>query len=142
MGIENFSLDSETNIQSWISTGQRLSVSKMNMSYRTKDGDLITPMSNLISKYYYVLQPYIYECTMTDKEFLLYKGNVKKLSKDLYGTTELWFAILYINNMVSVSEFKKKKIKLFRDSIFDAINELKTLCETDLIKNKDEIESS
>ena len=24
MGIENFSLDSETNIQSWISTGQRL----------------------------------------------------------------------------------------------------------------------
>ena len=53
---------------------------------------------------------------MTETEFLKYRFKPKLLSYDLYGSTELFFAILYTNGMCSIKDFDRKNIKLIRKS--------------------------
>lgn len=52
-------------------------------------------------------------------EFYFYKP--KLLSYELYGTTELWLALLRINGMRNISEFNKSIIKVYTP---DQIQEL------------------
>ena len=60
---------------------------------------------------------------MTDSEFNKYKYKPKLLAYDLYGSTEFFFAILFINGMYSIKDFDKRNIKLIRKS---AMSELLT----------------
>lgn len=51
---------------------------------------------------------------MTDTEYNKYRLKPKLLAYDLYGSTELYFAILFINNMYSIKDFDRKTIKLIK----------------------------
>ena len=59
----------------------------------------------------------------------------------MYNTPELASSLLYINNMISITEFTKKTINIFTEDIMDIINELMSLNEDDLKQNKVDIES-
>ena len=50
---------------------------------------------------------------------LFYKP--KSLSLELYGTTEMWLALLRLNSMRNITEFKKQVIKIYNP---DVITEL------------------
>ena len=65
-----------------------------------------------------------------------YKFKPKSLSMDLYGTTELWSAILRINDIISISEFSLKKIRLFTTDILSVLNEVLILEEGNIKENK------
>lgn len=96
--------------------------------------------NNLLNKYSELLDDYIIETTLTDDEFVDYKYKPKSLSLDMYGTTELWSSILAINNMDSVVEFNKKKIKLFRDDILEMLEEILILEEDNIRVNNHDME--
>ena len=49
---------------------------------------------------------------MTDSEYHKYRFKPKLLAYDLYGSTELFFTILYINGMYNIKDFDRKTIKL------------------------------
>lgn len=51
---------------------------------------------------------------MTDAEYHKYRFKPKLLAYDLYGSTELFFAILFINGMYSIKDFDRRNIKLIR----------------------------
>lgn len=51
---------------------------------------------------------------MTEEEFIKYKFKPKLLAFDLYGATELYFTILYINGMYNIKDFNRKTIKLIK----------------------------
>ena len=51
---------------------------------------------------------------MTDNEFNKYRFKPKLLAFDLYGSTELFFAILFLNGMYSIKDFDRKTIKLLK----------------------------
>ena len=53
---------------------------------------------------------------MTDTEFNKYKYKPKLLAYDLYGATEVYFAILFLNGMCSIKDFNRKNIKLIKKS--------------------------
>ena len=49
---------------------------------------------------------------MTDSEYHKYRFKPKLLAYDLYGSTELFFVILYINGMYNIKDFDRRIIKL------------------------------
>ena len=53
---------------------------------------------------------------MTDSEFNKYRFKPKRLAYDLYGSTELYFAILFTNGICNIKEFNRKNIKLIKKS--------------------------
>lgn len=131
----------QNTMDKYVQEGKRLPFSRANNLFRTREGEVITPYQTIVCRYYDSLKPYIEDKTFTDEEFEKYKFNPRFLSYDLYGTPELWADILYINNMVSVTSFKKRTIKVFKASIIDAMIEIKLIIENDLIDNKQEIEN-
>ena len=77
------------------------------------------PIHDFFLKYRDQLQDAIQVYDISEEYF--YKP--KKLSLDLYGTTELWLSLLRINNMVNISEFHMPIIQVYHpDRIRDYIN--------------------
>lgn len=139
--FKTFAPYDENKMDGYIKEGKRLSFSRATNLFRTKAGNIVTPYQTIVCRYYDSLKPYIEVKTFTDEEFEKYKYQPRFLSYDLYGTPELWADILYINNMVSVTAFKKRTIKVFTPSIIDALIEIKLIIENDLKDNKKEIEA-
>lgn len=51
---------------------------------------------------------------MTEAEFLKYKLKPKLLAYDIYGSTELYFTILFINGIYDIKDFNRKNVKLLK----------------------------
>lgn len=135
MKFSTFQPYGESSMDRYVEKGKGLLFSRVSNLFRDKQGDVITPHQTIVCRYYDSLKPYITTKTFTKEEWEKYKFNPRTLSYDLYGTPELWADILYINNMVSVAEFKKETIKVFEESILDAIIEIKKIIEKDLAEN-------
>lgn len=138
-GME-FELKGLTTISEWVNKGRLLDFSNERISYKESFDDMIMNVSSLLSNHYYAFTSYIVDFEFTEDEYIKYKYSPKMLSLDLYNTTELWSAILFINNMTSISQFKKKKIKLFTPDIIEIFREAMDLYKDDLAKNKNRID--
>lgn len=77
--------------------------------------------------------------TMDETRLDHYAYNPKLFSYDIYGTTELWFMILQINEMHSVSEFYKPKIKTYSSRIINQLLEIFDLEKDEYERNYSEI---
>ena len=135
-----FSPDDIHQLDKWVEEGKDLAISHDALCLKTKTGDVIAPYQSLVCKYYYALLPFTHELELTDNDYIKYKNNPKLLSQDLYGTPELWSSIMYINNIVSIADFKKKKLLVFGTDIMNKLEELMVLAEEDITKNKLELE--
>ncbi len=72
---------------------------------------------NILSLYEKELSEHLDEVELDENEKHIYDMNLKKLSHDIYGTTDLWFTIAYFNNLKSPIEFTNFKfIKVLRQS--------------------------
>lgn len=134
-----FEPDGVYNVSDWIDEGKDLGISHDALCLKSRDGDVIIPVQTLVCRYYYALVPFTSTLTFTDEKYQKYKNNPKRLSQDLYETPELWSALLYINNTVSIADFKKRTIRIFDKTIIAKLEELMVLAEEDLTKNKLEI---
>ena len=136
----SFEPDNVNQLDEWIEEGKNLGMSHDNLCLKVRDGDLITPYQTLVCRYYYALVPFTHTITLTDEEYVKYKNNPKGLSQKLYETPELWSSLMYINNVVSISEFKKKQLVVFRRDIISKLEELMVLAAEDIEKNRIEIQ--
>ena len=75
-------------------------------------GEIIrVPSMSLMNKYRYYLKEIVtIKFKITDEEFRKYKYAPKRLSFDLYGTTEYWSALLELNNCLSIIDFNNQWI--------------------------------
>ena len=86
------------------------------------------PFMSLMNKYKDFLSKAIDEVKLNDKLKIKYQYNPKAVSFDLYGTTELWDAILVLNNAKSIIDFTPSKIKYYNPSkLKPLLNELMIL---------------
>lgn len=91
---------------------------------------LVVPFGSIINKYRYFLKPLVLEIEFTHEMKMNYHYSPKRLSMDLYGTTEYWAALLELNNCKSVIDFNMDKVKVYDpDTILDMINEILILEE-------------
>lgn len=134
--FKNFAPYNEAYMDRYIREGKNLMFSRDTNLFKTKTGSVITPQQTITCRYYDSLKPYITTKILTKEEKERYKFNPRFLSYELYGTPELWADLLYINNMVSVAEFKKDTIKVFTTEIINALIEIKLIIENDLTDNR------
>ena len=70
-----------------------------------------------------------------------YRYKPKLLAYDIYGSTELFFIILFTNNMCDVKEFDKKKLRLLpQDSLEEIISYIYQSQQAFLSKNRQNME--
>lgn len=104
----------------------------------------------IISNYASILNPYmdyikktLVDYEISDKDMLIYKYKPKYFCLTTYGTMELWSLLLRVNNMKSIMDFKKNKIKIFdKILIFDVLNEIIILERHKTQKNNEEIDKA
>lgn len=93
-------------------------VEKKEISYRNlhttfcirKNDEVIqVPYKSMIREYMDLMENDAIKVSLPDDEVRIYKYKPKKLSYDLYGTTELWAAILELNKMYSTMDLTCEK---------------------------------
>ena len=72
---------------------------------------------NVLNDYMQELRQISFKVRLNNKEYYKYAYKPKLLSFDLYGTTELYFIILLLNDMADVKEFTKNPIYLPKPSL-------------------------
>lgn len=97
-------------------------------SIKLDDGTVIVfNMYSLLDRYMDDLENWITTIELTDNEYLKYRFQPKRLCMDVYGCPDLAPLILKINNMISLLEFDKQSIRMFKTSIIKVLNEIKML---------------
>ena len=69
-------------------------------------------VKNVLDDYLWELKNGAKKCKLNDEEFRKYQYIPKRLCSDLYGTTEVYYVILAINNMCDIKDFNSKIIYL------------------------------
>lgn len=77
---------------------------------------------------------------LSEDDFEKYEQAPQLLAYDIYGSTELFFIILYINKMYDIKQFKKKTIKLlYPDALSKILSQIYKSEEPTLTKLKNKI---
>lgn len=126
----------KTTISTIIESYDNEAITEGTIAFKEKINDeIVIKFHNLLSKYHDLMRKYIITVELTDAEYNRYKCLPNLMSYDLYGTPELGYSLLYINNMVSMMDFTKRKVKVFSNSISEVLKELIVLSKEDLDKN-------
>ena len=78
------------------------------------DGKSVLLTYNILNDYRKEIFDFVIPITLTDEEFQKYQYQPKKLAYDLYGSTEYYYMILFINSMTNIKEFNRRRINLMR----------------------------
>lgn len=91
----------------------------------------------ILSKYESDLEDEVISISLSPKEERRYLQNPKVLSYDKYGTTELWFLLLRLNEVGSATEFNMNPIKIYKKTILSRIAKIISLEKHILDENAD-----
>lgn len=98
------------------------------IKYQNSGEAVRLPLNSIIAKYKDYFDAYIDSVELTEEEQIRYRYSPKRFSEDMYGTTEYWSMILYINECHSMMEFEPTTIKyIVPQSITTIINEIMIL---------------
>ncbi|MCM1220481.1 MAG: hypothetical protein NC548_38945 [Lachnospiraceae bacterium] len=139
MAIGGFGPDNTSTVPSWIVAGKELVMSRDTLMMKVNESGVIYPYQSLTTRFGGLLNRYIIEYEFDSEEWDKYIYQPKRFCKDWYGTPELWGDILYINHMVSAVDFNTPRVKIFNESILEAIAELQAIYADDLAKNQLEV---
>ena len=93
-----------------------ISYYSMSLLERDSNTNIEYDVFNVVSDYMNELKEMSHSVTLTDTEYYTYRFKPKLLAKFLYGNTELYFIILWLNDMWSVKDFNLRTIKLIKNT--------------------------
>jgi hypothetical protein len=97
-----------------------------NFSIIEKINDVTFTDHNLIDEYIDILIPTCKNVDLSDEEYKKYKYAPDLLAYDVYGSTQLDFVVLAVNNMIDPREFTNKRIILPMSSVLSVfLSEIK-----------------
>lgn len=119
----------ESTIRDTIELGKELEITSNTLHYKkvitnSNNENFIFSISSIFDKYYELMKERTMTIELTDDEYRKYIYKPKLLSLDLYGTTELDFLLLRLNNMTSCIYFNKQTFKVFDKDITTLLNEI------------------
>ena len=119
----------ESKIKETIEVGKEVQITANTLHYKNvisnSNNELfVFSISSIFDKYYELMKEKSVIIELTDEEYRTYMYKPKLLSLDLYGTTELDFLLLRLNNMVSCIYFNKQTLKVFDKNIVSLLNEI------------------
>ena len=95
-------------LQDVIDTENRYDVNGVTIFTKTEDGDLIIRDTDLFTIYMRYIQPFITTYTVTKEQREHYARKPEWLSQDIYGTPELSWLLIMLNDMECASKFYLK----------------------------------
>ena len=105
----------------------------------------ITPQlileSSVLDRYLGILRDYRSTITVNDALRYKYKYAPKKVSFDIYGTTEYWFLVLHANELFSACQMSLNKptMYLYSRDIMEVVNEIINVEKKYIQKNSAQI---
>lgn len=134
----------KSTIQDIINAGKELKLCNRELSLKSvisnSSGEkFIINITNLFEQYYEILLENTVVVTLTDDEYLKYRFKPKVLSFDLYGTIELHYLLLRLNNVYSVTNFDFTELRVFNTNILDLLNEIMVLEKDNYTDNEVDI---
>ena len=119
----------ESTIKDTIELCKELEISSNKLHYKkiitnSNNENFVFSISGIFDKYYELMKERTMLIELSDSEYRKYIYKPKLLSLDLYGTTELDFLLLRLNNMTSCIYFNKQTIKVFDKDITTLLNEI------------------
>jgi hypothetical protein len=110
-----------------------------NVSIHYKFEGEIVFSTSILRKYENIIKQRLSDYTLFDHQLL----RPEYASFDIYGTTDLWYLLLFVNNMTRPDEFTKREIKVFNPAYLDLLNDIiekeKKLLDNNM-SNPEEIE--
>ena len=95
------------------------------LHYNNTGESIKIPMTSLVSEFRDLLDEFIVEVELSQAAQTMYRYAPKRLSQDLYGTTQYWAILLHLNGAHSVIDFQPKKVKCIDPAkITTVINEI------------------
>lgn len=82
---------------------------------------------SLIDKYRDLLMQYTHEVIMTDKELEKYRFQPRMFCEDFYANSDLWSILLRLNNMLTSTDFNRKRFKALGPKFTTVLNEILTI---------------
>lgn len=138
--MQNIDTTKKYNIEDFINTGKDNSYNLENTNfYNEIDGIQIPVKSIFFETYRGLILNNCIKVKMSDKKLNRYRYRPKLLSYDLYGTTDLWHLILWINNMYSVTQFNESSIYIFNPDKLNLLVRIINNETSDIIDNKNNI---
>ena len=95
--------------------GSVISYKKLSFLGKGNDGNTYV-VKMVLNDYLPELKSRCRKVVLTDQERLKYQFNPKMLSSELYGTTELYYVILLLNDMINIRDFDTKTLYLLPPS--------------------------
>lgn len=128
-------------VESFIKSTSMETISFEQLSFLDKVSDNIMITYNILNDYKDEIDNLSVTINLSDDEFLKYCYKPRLLSYDIYGDTEMFFMILFVNNICSSKEFNKRKIKMLRKShLEDVLSLIYNSEKYNIIKNRNKIE--
>lgn len=101
-------------LEEFVESGVSDLITYSNFSLLETISQIDIPTENLIFDYMDELQRVAVTVRLTDRELQKYKYKPKLLSYDIYGTTEAYFVIMALNNIIDVRDFSMNRIKMLK----------------------------
>ena len=93
------------------------------LSFVEKRNNIEYVVKNVLSDYIYELKQRAATVTLSTQEEIKYFYRPKLLASDLYGSTELYYVILLLNDMCDVKDFTMNPLKLlYKDDMAECLS--------------------
>lgn len=128
-------------IEEFIAEGSSTEISYDKLSIFENVDGLYLVTHNVLDDYKKEIDRCCRTIVLSTSEMNKYRYKPKLLAYDIYGSTELFFIILFTNNMCDVKEFDKKKLRLLpQDSLEEIISYIYQSQQAFLSKNRQNME--
>jgi hypothetical protein len=107
---KTFTLDQFVNSKS----SNDISYYSMSLLEKDSENNIEYDVFNVVSDYMSELKAKAQEVTLSEIEYYTYRFKPKLLAHYLYGNQELYFILLWLNDMWSVKDFDLKKVKVLK----------------------------
>ena len=105
--------------------------------FREVSNGIAYTVHQVIDDYIYELKDLSQELTVTNRDDLIkYQYRPKLLASDIYGSTELYYVILRINDLANAKEFDFSTdsiLMLSKDNMASALNKIYTAEKDDIV---------
>lgn len=106
--------ETTSTIQEFINSAPSNSITYESTSFLEKFSTLTLVSYNIFNDYLDEMLELSVSVTLSDEEYNRYVYRPKLLAYDVYGSTEIYFLILMLNNICNVKEFNFRKVKMLR----------------------------
>ena len=106
------------------------------------DKKMVVNRDTILLRYFPEFKTAIERHELTEADYKKYRFNPKRLSYDLYGTTELWGLLLDINEISSAIEFDLKTINVLPVYVVDRIERALNLEKDNRNYNAEEVSAA